>query len=216
MASYHPPLELLTAYASGTLPLSHSLGIAAHIECCPKCAATVQRLNQLGGSLFDQQKPSECSIQLKETVLAQLDEQAPVEASEEIPAVDVKIAKALRQFFPEAKDYESLNWNRLSPSLKMINLATESNGTKVDLIRIKAGGKVASHTHTGNEYTIILEGSFSDESGVYKEGDFIARNGRHHHRPVATEDRPCVCLAITEAPIQFTGFFTRWLNPFIR
>ena len=131
------------------------------------------------------------------------------------PSVDSKIARALRQFFPEAKDYESLDWNRLSPSIKTINLAKEPNGTKVDLIRIKPGGKVAAHTHGGNEYTIILEGSFSDEDGVYKQGDFIARSGHHSHKPVATKDRPCVCLAITEAPIQFTGFFTRWLNPFI-
>ena len=29
-------------------------------------------------------------------------------------------------------------------------------------------------------------------------------------------DRECICLAVTEGPIQFTGFMRRLLNPFIR
>lgn len=84
------------------------------------------------------------------------------------------------------------------------------------MLRIKPGGKAATHTHTGDEYTLILEGGFSDESGIYGEGDFLLRNGSHKHKPIATKDKECLCLTVTDAPIEFTGFFTRWLNPLIR
>ena len=36
------------------------------------------------------------------------------------------------------------------------------------------------------------------------------------HTPVATLDRECICLAVTEGPIQLTGFLGRLLNPFLR
>ena len=68
----------------------------------------------------------------------------------------------------------------------------------------------------GDEYTVILEGSFSDEAGLYHQGDFLVRDASHRHTPVATNDRECICLAVTEAPIQLTGLFGRLLNPFIR
>jgi putative transcriptional regulator len=34
------------------------------------------------------------------------------------------------------------------------------------------------------------------------------------HRPVAKPDQPCICLAITDAPLNFSGalgwFFNQW------
>ena len=84
------------------------------------------------------------------------------------------------------------------------------------MLRIKPGGTSSTHTHMADEYTVILEGSFSDESGLYHKGDFLMRDSRHKHTPVATRDRECICLAVTEGPIQLTGFFGRLLNPLLR
>ena len=63
---------------------------------------------------------------------------------------------------------------------------------------------------------MILEGSFSDESGLYRQGDFMVKDASDQHTPVATQDRECICLAVTEGPIQFTGFFSRMINPLLR
>jgi len=81
---------------------------------------------------------------------------------------------------------------------------------------IRPGGTSNTHTHMGDEYTVILEGSFSDEAGLYHKGDFLLRDASDQHTPVATLDKYCICLAVTEAPIQLTGFFGWLLNPFIR
>jgi putative transcriptional regulator len=86
----------------------------------------------------------------------------------------------------------------------------------VELLKIKPGGAAHTHTHLGDEYTVILEGAFSDESGLYARGDFLLRDHKDRHTPVATRDRECICLAVTEGPIQFTGFFSRLLNPLLR
>ncbi|MEM7258898.1 MAG: cupin domain-containing protein, partial [Pseudomonadota bacterium] len=63
--------------------------------------------------------------------------------------------------------------------------------------------------------TVVLCGSFSDQDGVYKAGDFIVRQPGETHRPMVTEDEECICLSVCDAPVKFTGVFTRLLNPLV-
>ncbi len=212
MANHHPAPELLTAFSAGTLQLSHALCVSTHLERCDDCRTNLMRLNSMGAQMMEELKPAKASQDLKSSVLAMLDD-----APEETPEVvnrDSRVPRALQQFIPD--DYDSLQWHHVSPSIQAAKLCTDSNGSKVEMLRIKPGGQVPSHTHTGDEYTILLEGSFSDESGIYNEGDFVVRDGRHKHKPMVTEDKECICLTVTDAPIEFTGFFTRWLNPILR
>ena len=212
MANHHPAPELLAAFSAGSLQLSHALCISTHLEHCDECRSNLMRLNSMGANLMEELKPAKASENLKSSVLSMLDD----EVTEATPVInrDSRVPRALQQFIPD--DYDYLQWYRVSPSIQAARLCTDSNGSKVEMLRIKPGGQVPSHTHTGDEYTMLLEGSFSDESGVYKEGDFVVRDGRHKHKPMVTEDRECICLTVTDAPIEFTGFFTRWLNPILR
>lgn len=219
MAHHHPATDLLTAFSAGNIPLSHGLCVSAHIEHCDQCRSNLQRLNSMGAQMFDELQSAPVNDDLKSIVFAMLDE-APVEddsaklAGTKAAAKAAGVPRCLQQFIPE--DYDSLEWQHVSPSIRAAKLCTDSNGAKVEMLRIKPGGKAALHTHTGDEYTMILKGSFSDESGIYRAGDFVVRGRNDKHRPTATKDEECICLTVTDAPIEFTGFFTRWLNPLIR
>ncbi|MFT5420594.1 MAG: putative transcriptional regulator [Candidatus Endobugula sp.] len=224
LVNHHPDNEQLTAYCAGSLPLSQALCIAAHIEMCAECQTNVQRLNQLGACIFTSTDSNAVvSNDLKEKVLSRLD-QTPFTAAakeqhidideQETTAPKINIPKCLKQFVDS--DYDQLNWQRVSLSIRQADLCTDENGAQVSLVRIKAGGKAGLHTHMGNEYTTVLKGAFSDESGLFRQGDYIMRDGKHKHRPAATKDSECICLTVLEAPIQFTGYFSSWLNPFLR
>lgn len=210
----HPYEELIAAYSAGSLPLSQALCISAHLEHCETCGQKLQRLNRVGSEMMQQLKPARASEELKNRLLDSLDslteeagEQAEKHTSPEIP-------RCLHQFIDGG--YEDLHWKRVSPAIHSVELCRDSNGAKVELLKIRPGGSATTHTHLGDEYTVILEGSFSDESGLYRQGDFMVRGTSDKHTPVATQDRECICLAVTEGPVQFTGFFGRLLNPFIR
>jgi putative transcriptional regulator len=187
----HPYDELLAAYSAGSLPLSQALCISAHLEHCSSCGQKLQQLNHVGSELMQQLKPSKVSDELK-----------------------TRVPRCLHQFVDT--NYDDLNWKRISADIQSVELCRDSNGAKVELLKIKPGGSATTHTHMGDEYTVILEGSFSDESGLYGQGDFLVKDENDQHTPVATQDRECICLAVTEGPIQFTGFLHRLLNPFIR
>lgn len=212
---HHPSDEQLTAFSAASLPLSQALCISVHLEYCSECREQLQRLESLGSELFQSLTPAAPSSGLRQQVLAQLD-QTKDRSQPSAPAQGQQgdIPRCLHQFI--AGDYNSRSWRFVSPSIRSSELCRDSNGAKVELLRIKPGGSAATHSHLGDEYTVVLQGAFSDEEGLYRKGDFLLRDASHKHTPVATRDEECICLVVSEAPIQFTGFFSRWLNPLLR
>jgi putative transcriptional regulator len=229
MINNHPSPEMLMDYSSGSLKLSHALCIATHIEGCAVCAQQVRKMTRIGGLLFDQQKSNVLSpktdTELKNKVMAMLDHQPSQQSTENNELAEVKgstvsndnvykVPRSLRQFIDN--NYDQLSWKSLSPSIKVSELCRDKDGSKIALTRVKPGGKMPNHSHTGDEITLVLEGSFSDEDGQYKKGDFLFHISDEKHTPIVSKDAECICLTVLDAPIQFTGFFTRWLNPLLR
>ncbi|WP_439133347.1 ChrR family anti-sigma-E factor [Pseudomaricurvus sp.] len=228
MTKHHPGIDRLTAFSAGSLPFNQALCISAHLQYCPQCRQAVKRLNQVGSELFSELPTVTVTDTLKERVMAQLDAPAAPELTEPQSAVDGRaennagstaansnVPRCLQKLIPNGLD--ALRWKRLSPSIYATKLCRDVDGSKVEMLRIKPGGQVAAHNHTGEEVTLVLQGSFSDSEGVYNQGDIIYRNkDDKHHRPLASQDAECICLTSVQAPIQFTGFFARLFNPFIR
>ena len=210
----HPQDELLAAYSAGSLSLSQALCISTHIEHCEDCSRKLQRLNRLGSELMQQLQPAPASDAVRNKLFDRLDSlsEDDIETSRADPASPVP--RCLQQFV--GKGYADLSWRRVSLDIQSAELCRDSNGARVELLKIRPGGSANTHTHLGDEFTVVLEGSFSDETGLYREGDFLQRSPTDEHTPVATLDRECICLAVTEGPIQFTGLFSRLLNPLLR
>ncbi|MGV6806594.1 MAG: ChrR family anti-sigma-E factor [bacterium] len=225
MANHHPSLEMLTDFASGGLRPSHALPVAAHLEFCESCRRQLDKLNGVGGNLLEAQQQGvgqpDTMAALKHRVMSSITDE-PQESGETHSPVknDVKagqqgsLPRCLEQF--TAGGYQNLSWAQITPSMRIANLCKDRDGALIALSKVKPGGKMPHHRHTGDELTMVLEGSFSDESGVYREGDFVMRGSGDHHKPTVTRDRECICLMVLDAPIQFTGVFTRWLNPLLR
>jgi putative transcriptional regulator len=223
MINHHPSSDRLTAFSAGSLPLSQALCISAHIEHCPQCRRDVKLLNQVGSELLSQLDPVAVPESLKSRVMDAINSPEAVtgtgidsasHTTEQLQS-SAQTPRCLRKLIPNG--LSELNWKRLSPSIHATKLCSDVNGSKIEMIKIQPGGQVASHNHTGEEITVVLSGSFSDDSGIYRKGDIIFRNKEDkHHRPIASQDSECICLTSVEAPIQFTGFFARLFNPLIR
>jgi putative transcriptional regulator len=126
----------------------------------------------------------------------------------------VTVPRCLSHWVPD--DYHSIKWTKITSNVFLSELCTDGNGAKAALVKVKAGGSMADHGHSGEEVTVILQGSFSDRDGSYNPGDYLFRKSGDKHQPVATHDQDCICLIVLDGPVQFTGFFTRLLNPFLR
>lgn len=218
MPESHPSTDLLAAFSAGTLSTAQSLCVSAHLEHCKACQAHLNNLNNLAGNLFEKQEKATVNSELKNKVFAMLDEQATIESNEIQPALKPSYnsvyPNCITKLLPE--NIESLPWKKLGKNIKTATLAVDSTGAKIELLSIKAGAAAATHTHRGEELTLVLDGSFSDEKGIYRKGDFLVCNENDNHRPVATKDKDCLCLTVTENPVHFTGLLWRFINPFYR
>lgn len=210
--SHHPDARLLTEYAAGSLPLAQSACISLHLNYCEHCRRQVQRLQQVGGSMFEKLAPQAVDSSIFDSVMARLDEDAPLSYE---TAANEDESPALVQRLMQG-DYEDLEWNRINSELQISRLRTGDPQNEFALYHIKAGGQIPTHKHKGTELTLVLEGSFSDEEGLYQQGDFIMRDGAHEHTPTAAKTADCICVGVLDAPIRFTPWNYRILNPFLR
>jgi putative transcriptional regulator len=171
----------------------------------------------MGSALFEQLPQQAVDDSLLDSVLARLDEEPPLSYSTNgvDNGLDNDGQPALLQRLM-AGDYADLDWNRVSAALQTSHLRTGDLDHEFALYHIKAGGSIPQHSHRGTELTLVLEGSFSDEDGVYQPGDFLMRDASHVHSPTATQAADCICIGVLDAPIRFTGWNYRLLNPFLK
>ncbi|MFK7829664.1 MAG: ChrR family anti-sigma-E factor [Congregibacter sp.] len=213
MAKHHPDLDILTEHASGSLPLAQAACVAAHINYCQSCSRTHTQLQSVGASIFESLDPVPVGDVMLNRVLARLDEDAPL--SYQLPKRSEQDAtpSLLRRLM--AGDFSDLAWKKVTDSLRTTQIKTGDPKFEFSLLHIKAGGEIPAHDHHGSEMTLVLQGGFSDNRGSYSAGDFTYRRNTEVHAPRAFADEDCICLAVLDAPLRFTDWKYRWMNPFV-
>ena len=220
MIKHHPSTALLTDYTVGSLSVAPAVSVTTHLKYCQQCRDSVGSLKQLGGALLCEAEPAQVSNDLLSQTLDRLDaeegEMTLAEGASEVHEFELSdelkgIPEYLNQFLPR----NGLNWRKLSSSVTVAPISVGETRYELALHKICAGGQTPVHDHNGVEYTVVLKGSFSDEDGMYNEGDFLTREPGDIHRPFATQHEDCICLSVLEAPIRLKGL-GRVLNPFMR
>jgi putative transcriptional regulator len=220
---HHVSDEMLLDYASGNLSEGWSLAVATHLALCPSCRRTLQAMEGAAGALLDK---------MSSPVAIDGDEWDRMKArlvAEPVPPVSGKthrserpVAKSDIVVLPEplrsyvGGDLKDLKWSALGRGAYQIRINTRDSDTQVRLLKIPAGKPVPEHTHDGREMTLVLAGSFRDGPDVFARGDLEEADGDLLHMPHATEGEDCICLAVTEAPLKFTSWIVRLIQPILR
>lgn len=213
MARHHPSADLLTDYTAGTLPAAQAACVSAHLHYCDSCRRATEQLQHVGGVLFERLAPVAVSESVLDSVLARLDEPQPLTFSR-APARQSPLPPLLLRIING--DFSELTWKRVTKSLSVSYLKTGEASHEFALYRIAAGGAIPEHDHGGSEMTLVLSGGFADDRGAYHPGDFVCRAAGDSHAPVAIDGEDCICLAVLDAPLRFTRWQHRWMNPFLQ
>lgn len=83
------------------------------------------------------------------------------------------------------------------------------------LIRAKPGMVLPEHTHTGNEYTLVLKGSLHDAADEYHVGDLIVADASLAHEPAAGSGEECICLAVVDGRLRMKSLVGRLVQPLL-
>ncbi len=216
LPNHHPSDERLLDYAAGAAAEPVALVIASHLAFCPRCRHEVQQFDNLGGALLDDMPQETMSADCLDRLFAQIErpELPPRNtAPSRTPSVNPEIPQPLRSYLD--RPLAELPWRRRG-SISEIELLPEASDHSTRLLWIRAGAAAPRHTHEGNELTLVLKGSFHDSHGHYHCGDVEEADSDVDHRPVASDDEDCLCLAVTDAPLKLTSLLGRLINPFVK
>lgn len=231
---HHLDDEALFAYASGALGEAESVLVATHLALCPSCRKRVSAYEAVGGSLIDTIAPADMQEDALSSVMAMLDgptssKRIEVEARPLAQTVSADNAAERSTFdadtlstVPEplrtyiGGNLDALPWKSRGRGVKELSIDIGSGEVRASLLRIKPGERIPQHTHDGVESTLVLKGAFSDETGRYGRGDVAVATEDHDHAPVADKAGECICFAVIEGPLRFTGPIGRVLNLFVR
>lgn len=222
---HHLDSATVVAFAAGTLSPALAAVAASHLEACAHCRRQVQQGERLGGLLLEQQQPAHASparhASLRQAMLAQLDEDVPVDApasplrdaidgARELESDPDRLPLSLHAYFGES--FSGLRWRWMGPGMHMIRAQGLQQGQLI-LLKIAAGKSMPIHSHGGSELTQILKGAYTDALGRFGVGDVADLDSEVEHQPVTVPGVPCICVSALDAPLRFPGWLARKLQP---
>lgn len=226
MTKFHPAPEQLSEFAQGALASVESLMISAHCDMCARCQQVVaqQTVLQAEHALMDTQDDQatkghsfqdDSKLDSMLESITQLPRAAPSKTSRsgsrkiiELDGRVFTIPRTLRKYVPFMG-----NWSSLVGKLWQAPVDVGVSGV-ANFIYIGQGGSIPEHTHRGTEYTLVINGEFSDGLNHYRKGDFIKMNESDIHAPYSDDISGCLIFSILNQPLHFTAGIARLLNPF--
>jgi len=215
--SHHPTEELLKSFNEGLLSIGFSVAVSAHLEFCDDCRrlADGQRSELASAWLQAESEDNTPDFSSIEQLLDNITSQ-PQEFEEQFfEPLELRIEErsaVLPRVLTRAVQ-QRVSWRNIGGGVKTASLKLDREGN-CDFMYMKPGVKGVTHTHHGTEVMVVLDGSFVDELGEYRRGDFVMRNPEHTHTPGSSEG--CLCYSYLDSPLHFTSGLARLLNPMQR
>ncbi|CAK1839497.1 transcriptional regulator [Vibrio crassostreae] len=230
MIKHHPNAAILKDFVDGNLADSVSLIVSSHVELCEHCQKQVSTLTaQAADSVFESDTSAfendTAELKLSDSEMDAFlsdDEEFDFDAIDQITAdlsqavevvVEAQQETVSNTTFTIPRALNSVvrkDWMNLG-KISRARLDFDDEAHHTSLLHIDKDGQVPCHTHKGFEITLLLEGSFEDEMGVYNKGDFIWLDGEHTHQPATKEG--CVCLTVSSDALYFTKGVSQLFNP---
>lgn len=210
--------EWLAAYSAGALSDAKRLLIGCQIALQPRLAASVERIDQIGGAFVETAKGEDLSDRFERNLAAALDraESAPGPAAS--AATTSRPAEAwmpgpLQDFLDKSEI--KLNWRQGGPGVERAPLY-EEGGERVYLLKARPGLKMPVHSHAGQEWTLILQGGYHVGGTGYVRGDLHGEDEGCSHQPIIDDHgEACISLVADEGRLKFSNPVFRLLQPLI-
>ena len=216
MITHHLSDEFLVEYANGSLPGPEALVVGSHLAICAECRDRVETFETVSAVLLEEGEVEAVSPGALEAILAKID--GP-EEEDSAPLIEFD-RDTLEIIPPPLRTYldgslSDLDWKRTGRGIEEASLVRDAD-VRISLLRIRAGQKVPSHTHRGEEFTLVLSGGYADGDDHFGKGDVSLADSAKDHAPVADSNGPCLCLTVRNGATRLTGPIGRFLNPVMR
>lgn len=202
--------------SAGSMPEAFAAVMASHISICPACRKELALMEDIGVELFRGIAPAPISREAPIAVMRRAEADAAPSQGRALGGLTPGgMPTPIAPFAGD--DLDSVPWRALAPGVKHFPLPLSSGAQgQLRLIKVAPGAKLPEHDHGGSELTLVLRGSYRDETGHYGPGDVADMSEGISHSPVADAAEGCVCLIATEKKMRFKTVMARLMQPFTR
>ena len=202
--------EVYSSYAAGCLDPAFCLLVETQAALRPDVERAVARAETIAGVFFETEATVAVSATAIVKTLAMIDayeeEQRPSAQAVHLAGEGLDELLSLPEPLRETalQSYQTQKWQSLTSGIRRLKLDAGSQA-EVELYRIEPGCTVPEHSHAGSEFTLVVAGGFTDESGSYGPGDISLKGSNDTHQPTGDMDGVCYALAVRDGGLRFTG-----------
>ncbi|MBU2607561.1 MAG: ChrR family anti-sigma-E factor [Alphaproteobacteria bacterium] len=202
-----PFSELFSAYAAGTLDAGLALLVETQGALRAGIKDAVAQSEAVSGSFLEMTEPVAMRAGALESAMAQID---ALEASATAQDAGLAAEGGETDLLPESLRHAiatsggHARWTRAAPGIRRFPLDVGSQ-MEVELYRIQPDAAIPRHTHGGQEFTLILAGGYTDETGSFGPGDLAVKGPEDTHQPVGDSGEICFALIVRDGAIRLTG-----------
>ena len=202
--------EVYSNYAAGCLDPAFCLLVETQAALRPDVERALARAETIAGVFFESEETATLTDGAINTAMAMID---AYEAGERPTANAVhRAGDGLEELLhlPEPlretalHSFQNHKWQGLTKGIRRLKLDAGSQA-EIELYRIEPGCTVPEHSHAGSEFTLVVSGGFSDESGSFGPGDISLKGENDTHQPTGDMDGVCYALAVRDGGLRFTG-----------
>ncbi|MBU6319672.1 MAG: cupin domain-containing protein [Alphaproteobacteria bacterium] len=186
-------------YAAGALPPAERLAADLHATLSAEGRRSLSVLEAIGGRMLEAQDP----VEVASRGAASLEDVPGRSAASSVCPGEVQGLKNRLL----SSDLTSLSWKRGWFGVGSLPVGLPN----ARLLRLDPRQRAPQHGHHRRDVTVVIQGSFADEFGVYERGDLAFAEPGMKHEPRAVGHTPCICLIATE---RWSGW-TSALQPFL-
>ena len=204
--------EIYSSYAAGCLDPAFCLLVETQSALRPDVKRAVARAETIAGVFLETEAKAELSANAIDKAMAMIDAfeagQWPITRATAIHQAGESLDELLSLPEPLREvaltSFQKSKWQSLTQGIRRLKLDAGSNA-EVELYRIEPGCTVPRHSHAGTEFTLVVAGGFSDESGSFGPGDISLKGPDDTHQPTGDQDGLCFALAVRDGGLRFTG-----------
>lgn len=202
--------DAITDYALGALSPAKHVMLACQSEISDAVAERVAFQEDLAASLIEDGASQSLSPLFMGNVLANL---PPQESANENKASEASYGlapKSLRHMLGHG--LKDMKWKSLVPGVAVHDIMGDrktKDGDRLYLLKAKGGMKMPDHSHNGEEWTLILTGSYTVGDKRFTRGDMHIEGEDEIHAPHIDEGEDCICLVMTQGPLKMQGWLPK-------
>jgi len=213
--THHPAPELLVDYVAGALSPAAALLIELHLAFCTGCRRSLDVLLAAGGALMDALPPARLPADLFNRTLQALGGMEPASTLSDPTPVPAFAAGWPRVLRDRVVEQGYADWRKMPGGFRAITIPFPKSEGRVIVLKAPGGRGPFRHTHAKDEWTVVLEGGFTDELGTYTAGDFVCA-GRDIEHTVIADDGGCVCTLLMRAAPVYTTWPGKLMQRFMK